>query len=94
MIRIFQIKITLLLLLFTILFTISCGNSEEIPLNEEENKPEIPVNTSVTNSSKLPVTEISPSPTTEAKNKSMPKNNEKKRVCYAKGWKKLNPNRF
>ena len=89
MIKILQIKITLLLLLFAIVFTISCGNSEEIPLNEEENKPEIPVNTSVTNSSKLPVTEISPSPTTEAKNKSMPKNNETKESSMPKVEKNL-----
>ncbi|NCG35522.1 MAG: hypothetical protein GWO78_06005, partial [Dehalococcoidales bacterium] len=44
MIKNFHSKIMILLLLFALVFAISCGNSEEIVPNIEENKQEIQAN--------------------------------------------------
>jgi polyisoprenoid-binding protein YceI len=74
MLKIFNKNQTILVLLFTIFFIVSCGNSEENLVNENENKPETIIDTSVTNSTSTP--SMLPSPTTEAKNKSIDEKKE------------------
>jgi len=74
MLKIFNKNQTILVLLFTIFFIVSCGNSEENLVNENESKPETIIDTSVTNSTSTP--SMLPSPTTEAKNKSIDEKKE------------------
>ena len=74
MLKIFNKNQTILVLLFTIFFIVSCGNSEENLVNENESKPATIIDTSVTNSTSTP--SMISSPTTDGENKSIDEKKE------------------